>query len=142
MNSETNFRSGKIKKLCFQFFPISVFFYLTLTTYLPRNCYKFIKAQTLETKIDSIIKKSETLTQIKLRKKLLNDLKIHGISINWNKKNVTKIILNDEGKILGYKFYNIFYPNYFTKTQSNKILSKTKILKPTQKYFLVIIKYN
>jgi hypothetical protein len=142
MNSESNFITEKIKKICFQYFPISVFFYITLATYIPRNCYKFVKTESLGDNAKFEIKKFEKLTKIRLRKKLLIDLKAHATSQNWNKKNVTKIILNAEGKIIGYKLYHLFYPNYFTKTQNSKIVSKAKILKPSVRYLLVNFMYN
>lgn len=142
MNIENHFKIQKVKKLCFQLLPISIFFYITLIKYFPRNCYKFVKVENIEKEFTPVVKRCETLNKIKLRKKLLIDLKIHNTSNNWSKKNVTKILLNTEGKIVGYKFYNIFYPNYFTKTQNNKILSKTKILKSDGKHFLVIYTNN
>jgi hypothetical protein len=114
-----------------------LFFYITLINYFPRNCYKFVKPENVSTEFKPIINQCENLNKLTLRKKLITDLKIHNVSNNWNKKNVTKIILNREGKIVGYKFYRIFYPNYFTKTQNNKIVSKINILKSDGKYFLV-----
>lgn len=142
MNSETNVIIEKIKKLYFQLFPVSVFFYITLITYFPRNCYKFVKPETLETKIKPKLTKLEKISKNKLRKKLLSDLKIHSISSNWSRKNVTKLVVSREGKIMGYKFCSIFYPNYFTRNQSNKIISKSAILKVNTKMFLVIFKDN
>lgn len=142
MISKKNLIIEKIKKIYFRLFPISVFFYITLTTYFPRNCYKFVSRETLNNNINPIIEKFETTSKTKLRKKLLTDFKIHSTSINWNKKNVTKLILNHEGKIIGYKFCYIFYPNYFTKIQNSKIISKMNIVKSNGKIFLVIFKNN
>lgn len=140
MTSEKNSILEKIKKIYFQVLPVSVFFYITLTTYFPRNCYKFVKTETIENNIKPKITKLEKLSKIKLRKKLIIDLKFHDTSLNWSRKNVTKLLLNPEGKIIGYKFCKIFYPNYFTRSQSNKIISKSKVLKPNEKLFLVIFK--
>lgn len=142
MNTENKYALENIKKITLKLFPISIFFYVSLTTYFPRNCYKFVKTKTLDNKFHPEITRLENSSKIKLRKKLLTDLKIHSTSINWNKKNATKIIVNLEGKIIGYKFCNIFYPNYFTKIQNNKLLFKRKILKPSIKIFLVIFKNN
>jgi hypothetical protein len=103
MTSEKNSILEKIKKIYFQVLPVSVFFYITLTTYFPRNCYKFVKTETIENNIKPKITKLEKLSKIKLRKKLIIDLKFHDTSLNWSRKNVTKLLLNPEGKIIGYK---------------------------------------
>jgi hypothetical protein len=134
--------SEQLKKIFFKFFPISVFFYVTLIKYFPRSSYLFIKTDNSYTDIKSIPQKGELYSKTRIRKKLLLDLKLHKVSINWNKKNVTKLILNSEGKIIGYKPCTLFYPNYFTKIQSAKLLDKSKILKKNDRIFLIIMKYN
>jgi hypothetical protein len=45
--------------------------------------------------------------------------------VNWNKNMLTKLLVNREGKIIGYRLYNVFYPNYFTKTQIRNLLKNS-----------------
>ena len=142
MNIEKKCLNETTNKIFFIFFPFSIFFYLILTRSLPRNAYPALRTQILE-KISHIIhRKSETAKKIKLRKKLLQDLKMHSTSINFNKKSVTKLVVNSEGKILGYKFCSLFYPNYFTKTQNNNIIVDSELFEKKPKLFLIIFKYN
>lgn len=142
MNINKKLLVEKIKKIFFKFFPISVFFYVTLIKCFPRSSYIFIKTDILKPDIKPVTKKIEVNSKTKIRKKLLLDLKLHKTAINWNKKTVTKLIVNTQGKIIGYKPCNLFYPNYFTKLQSGKLVNKNKISKKTDRIFLIIIRYN
>ena len=142
MNTEKNYLNDVTNKIFFMFFPVSVFFYIILTHSFPRNSYRVLRTKILEKISHIIARKSETKKKIKLRKKLLKDLKIHSTSINFNKKSVTKVIVNSEGKILGYKFCNLFYPNYFTKTQNYNVIVDSELFEKKPKLFLIIFKYN
>lgn len=131
-----------IKQILFKIIPVCVFFYITFTKYFPRGTYNIIDSERLCSIPKSLDNKFESLAKKKVRRKIVQDLKIHTKYTNWNKKNVTKLILNKEGKILGYKFYTIFYPNYFTKLQTNRINTKNKFLKNESCLQSIIIKYN
>lgn len=142
MNINKRLMFETVKKLFFKFFPISVFFYITFTKYFPRSSYIFIKTELFSNETNPINEKIESISRSRLRKKILYDLKFHSTSINWNKKCVIKLILNTEGKIIGYKFCNVFYPNYFTKLQNIKLVNKHKFMKKNRRYFLIILKHN
>jgi len=95
--------------------------------------YESVKGQLASTqqKVSVLLKqgdaiKKETIENIKLRKKVVIDLKYHEIEKNYNKTTVLHIIINQEGRIVGYKPCNIFYPNYFTKNQLKKIINISK----------------
>ncbi len=142
MNSNQNLIVEQIKRIFFQFFPISVFFYVTLTTYFPRSSYRLIKTNFLYNDKKLIIKKIEPNSKTRIRKKLLSDLKLHKTTVNWNKKNIIKLILNTEGKIIGYKPYKLLYPNYFTKLQTGKLINKNKVIRKYNRISLIIVNYN
>ncbi len=103
-------------------FPLSFIFYFSLTNIIPRNTYSFLtQEETSEFNISNL-NSEETRTKIKVRKKIIQDFQYHRSSVNWNKNMLTKLLVNREGKIIGYKLYNVFYPNYFTKTQIRNLL--------------------
>ena len=125
MNAEINLTKEITKKIFFRILPIPV-----------------IKNPTINSGINLELNKSENVNKIALRKKIINDLKFHSSSIRGTKKNITKVILNKEGKIMGYKFYNLYYPNYFTTIQSNSAITETSPFKKSINLFLIIFKYN
>lgn len=142
MNSNNKLILDKIEKKLFKIIPICVFFYINFSTYSPRGSYDIIEKKILNNETQTRNQKIESVPKKKLRKKILQDIKLHSKYTSWNKKNVTKIMLNKEGKIIGYKFYNIFYPNYFTKPQTDKINTKIKFSKKSSCLQSIIIKYN
>ena len=111
-------------------FPLSFIFYFSLTNIIPRNTYSFLtQEETSEFNISNL-NSEETRTKIKVRKKIIQDFQYHRSSVNWNKNMLTKLLVNREGKIIGYKLYNVFYPNYFTKTQIRNLLKYSYRTKP------------
>jgi hypothetical protein len=131
-----------IKQMLFKVIPICVFFYITFTKYFPRGVYNIAESEMRDSISSSIDTKCESLSKHKVRKKILQDLKLHTKYTNWNRKNITKLILNKEGKIIGYKFYTVFYPNYFTKSQTDRLMTKNKFSKNKSCLQSIIIKYN
>jgi|SaaInlV_125m_DNA_1040241.scaffolds.fasta_scaffold01652_9 hypothetical protein len=103
-------------------FPLSFIFYFSLTNIIPRNTYSFLNQEETSEFNISNLNSEETRTKIKVRKKIIQDFQYHRSSVNWNKNMLTKLLVNREGKIIGYKLYNVFYPNYFTKTQIRNLL--------------------
>lgn len=106
-------------------------FYFSLNTTIERNLYP-ISIKTLPSAEFTPKNKnvgSETENGYKIRRKILIDLKYHLVKKNANKENVIHVILNQEGKILGYKSCSIFYPNYFTKIQPQSVLKTNKTFK-------------
>jgi hypothetical protein len=121
--------SKRIQNVAFFLLPISLIFYFSLTTIIPRNTYIFLN-QTKKSEFNiSSLNKKESTEKIKVRKKLLQDFRYHKSSITWDEKMLTKLLVNQEGKIIGYKLYNIFYPNYFTKTQLKNLLRSSYKIK-------------
>lgn len=117
--------SNRLKTLTFSLFPMSLIFYFSLTNIIPRNTYFFLNPkETTAFKLDSL-DTIETGEKIKVRKKIVQDFQYHKSSVNWNKNMLTKILVNREGKIIGYKLYNVFYPNYFTKTQIRNLIKSS-----------------
>lgn len=133
---------ANIEHILFKVVPVYLFFYITFTKYFPRGSYNITESKVLNTIPEAINKQFENLPKYKARKKILQDIKLHTNCNNWSRKSVTKIILNKEGKIVGYKFHTIFYPNYFTKSQTDKINTKNKFSKYTSCLQSIIIKYN
>lgn len=142
MNSETEPPSEITKKTLLTSFPICVFFYLILSTCFPRGEYPLIKTEIVANKISLIKSKFENSGNLQLRKKLVNDLKMHRSHKNFKKQYITKISVNKDGKIIGYKFCTLFYPNYFTKIQNKNLLMDTKLVKKCRGFFLIVINYN
>ena len=103
-------------------FPISFVFYFSLTNIIPRNTYSFLNQKETKEFNISNLNSEEPSRKIKIRKKIIQDFQYHKSSMNWNKNMLTKLLVNSEGKIIGYKLYNVFYPNYFTKTQLRNLL--------------------
>ena len=117
----------RLKSKLINCFHISLFLYLSLTNIISRCNYSF-----LDEKISIFLKQTkeyplETKEKKTFRNKVLQDLKFHKILKNWNTKTITKIILNNEGKIVGYKVYKNFYPNYFTKIQIRHLIRGSSI---------------
>lgn len=106
-------------------------FYFTINITVERNKYP-IKIEnpypTRSNKKNSYVK-LEVNEKNNIRKKTILDLKYHAIKKNANKENIVEIILNQEGKIVGYKPCVVFYPNYFTKTQPKSIIETSKKFK-------------
>jgi len=114
-----------LQTLAFSLFPMGLIFYFSLTNIIPRNTCFFLD----KTKQEALSLKSQVATEsaekIKVRKKIIQDFQYHKSAINWNKTMLTKILVNQEGKIIGYKLYNVFYPNYFTKTQIKSLIKSS-----------------
>jgi hypothetical protein len=117
-----------LKKNTVAFFPASILLYYSFTNIIPRNNYTFIKEEHTEIMNTMELPEREVQHKMKLRKKVMQDLIYHKIRLNWNAQTVTKVAVNDEGKIVGYKMCKAFYPNYFTKTQiANMLKNTTKV---------------
>jgi hypothetical protein len=142
MTSGTERLNEITKNTVFTFFPIYVFFYLILSKCFPRGEYPLIKTDILNNKISLIKSKLESSNTIKLRKKVISDLKMHKSHKNFKKQYITKISVNKDGKIIGYKFCTLFYPNYFTKIQNKNLIMDTKLVKKYRGLFLIVINYN
>nr|ASV47550.1 hypothetical protein CMESOPL_039 [Chroomonas mesostigmatica CCMP1168] len=120
-------------------------FYFTISTTIERNKYAIDtgkhQIQTVPQKSSAF--KSEPSNKRNIRKKNLLDLKYHLVKKNSNKENVLQLILNHEGKIIGYKPCSIFHPNYFTKSQPKSIIKTSEIWsKNTTNLCLIKIKFN
>jgi hypothetical protein len=76
-----------------------------------------------------------------LRKKTWLDLKYHKRKKNPNPETILQLIINKEGKIVGYKQCNIFYPNYFTRNQDKSVIKTSQKFK-LQKTKLCIIRFK
>ena len=121
--------------------PIASIIYISLTSIIPRNASSFLKRPILEQqKVTQLLELEKPINK-KLRYKLYQDIKYHKLRQNWYKKTITKIAINKEGKIIGYKINNIFYPNYFTKTQIKNIIAKSETF-PFKKTNLYIVRIN
>ena len=130
-----------IRNLLFKTLPIASIFYLALTNIIPRNTNNFLPDPIIEhTKSPSLLRKEQN-KQTKYRHKISQDLNYHQIQKNWYRKTISKITLNKEGKIIGYKLNHIFYPNYFTKTQLKNIIPKSDKF-PFSKTNLHIVKIH
>lgn len=112
----------------FKIAPLLAFIYLSLIQTIERNKYPLqIESKSPQTYIEKeTYLKKETSENSKLRKKVVLDLKYHEIEKNYNKTNVLHITINQEGRIVGYKPCNIFYPNYFTKNQLKQLINMSK----------------
>jgi hypothetical protein len=106
-----------LKKTASAFFPLSILLYISLTHIIPRNNYNFLKEEPTEIVNPPKLTTKETQHKLKLREKLMQDLIYHKVVSGCNVPVVAKITINDQGKIVGYKLYKVFYPNYFTETQ-------------------------
>lgn len=131
----------RFKETLFSFLQISIFVYFSLTNIIPRYRYNFLPEKNSNTLNSVNIASLETNEKCSLRSKLFQDLKYHKILNNWNTKTVTKVTLNNEGKIIGYKIYNRFYPSYFTKTQIKNIIRKSFLTRTEQSSLLTIKLY-
>jgi hypothetical protein len=114
-----------LKKKIIDFSPLSIILYLSLTHVIARSNYTFIKEEPTEVLNTKELPPLEIQYKMRLRKKVLQDLTHHKLKSNWNAHTITKVTINNEGKIVGYKIYTTFYPNYFTKTQITNVLKKT-----------------
>lgn len=115
--------------------------YLALSTIISRNNYIFLKEMNTEIMETRPLTMTEPGDKLKIRKKILQDITYHGLDKNWNKKLITKLSINQEGKIIGYKVYQSFYPNYFTKLQI-KTMFKTQIISIKKNLHLDIIRLS
>ena len=111
-------------------FPISFVFYFSLTNIIPRNTYSFLNQKETKEFNISNLNSEEPSRKIKVRKKIIQDFQYHESSMNWNKNMLAKLLVNSEGKIIGYKLYNVFYPNNFTKTQLRNLLKYSYKVNP------------
>jgi hypothetical protein len=119
-------------------FPVAFIFYVSLANIIPRNTYSFLtQKETSEFSISNL-NSEETRTKIKVRKKIIQDFQYHRSSVNWNKNMLTKLLVNREGKIIGYRLYSVFYPNYFTKTQIRNLLKYSSRTNPVDAHIEVI----
>jgi len=102
--------------------------YFTLHNTIERNNYPINLANFNSTtaKQENTNVLSESKNKHKIRKKTLIDLKYHLVKKTMNKENIIQLILNQEGKIIGYKYCAVFYPNYFTKIQPQSVLKTNK----------------
>lgn len=117
--------STALQTLAFSLFPMGLIFYFSLTNIIPRNTCFFLDKTKQEDLNLRILVTTETGEKVKIRKKIIQDFQYHKSTINWNKTILTKILVNQEGKIIGYKLYNVFYPNYFTKTQIKSLIKSS-----------------
>nr|BDA99083.1 hypothetical protein [Hemiselmis andersenii] len=138
-NSIKTLTNNRFLNIIYKVLPIASILYFSLTSIIPRNTYPFLKKPTIEKKIFSNLLIVEKPNNKKIRYKLNQDIKYHQLNKNWYKKTITKISLNEEGKIIGYKMNSIFYPNYFTKTQLKNIIPKSEIF-PFKKTNIQIVK--
>lgn len=125
----------------FNLFPIVGFFYFSLSAIVTRDSYFFFDAKEkvkLTTEVEPI-RKLECLNNQRIRKKCIADFSHHRVSTSSSYKSMAQIILNSEGKIIGYKYYKIFYPTYFTTSQLSNLLKKASFL-PLKKTNLHIVK--
>ena len=113
-----------LKEKTIAFFPVSILLYLSFTHIMPRNNYNFIAEEQTEVLNPAKLPALEIQYKMKLRKKVMQDLTHHEIMSTWNEHTVTKVTVNNEGKIVGYKICKAFYPNYFTKTQIANMFRK------------------
>lgn len=105
--------------------------YFTINSTVERNKYPITIehfSSTIPNKKNSHFK-LEVKEKSNIRKKTIIDLKYHVMKKNSNKENIIEIILNKEGKILGYKPCAIFYPNYFTTTQPKSLIETSQKFK-------------
>nr|BDA97821.1 hypothetical protein [Chroomonas collegionis] len=120
------------------FILLSVLF-LALDTGIQRNMYlAVIPKSNLENELprESSLE-IETTSQKNYRNKLMMDIKYHDLKKNTNQNPTTQILINQEGKIVGYKFCNIFYPNYFTRQQPRSIIKAGKKFKIKKLHFCI-----
>lgn len=106
--------------------------YCTLTTTIERNKYALnLKNQHVQefTTKKNTSRKTENTKKSIFRKKIWLDLKYHKRKQKFNDENVIQLLINKEGKILGYKSCKIFYPNYFTRNQPKSIIKTSKRFK-------------
>lgn len=117
--------------------------YCSLNTTIERNKYPLsLRSNYLEeVRNKNRYKKLENNKKNILRKKTWLDLKYHKRKKNSDRETLLQLIINKEGKILGYKPCNIFYPNYFTRNQQESLIKTGKKFK-LQKTKLCIIRFK
>ena len=105
-------------------------FYFTINTTVERTNYPIKKEETYPStyKKENSYFRVEITRKQSIRNKTLVDLNYHLVKKYSTEENIVHIILNQDGKILGYKPCAIFYPNYFTKTQPRSIIKTSKQL--------------
>ena len=108
--------------------------YFTVNNTVERNTYPInIKSSSVQiSNEENKDFKLEEKKKEKIRKKIIVDLNYHLVKNNPHKENAIHILLNQEGKILGYKPCAIFYPNYFTKNQPKEIVRPEKNFSKTK----------
>lgn len=134
-----NNSKSKLSISLYKILPLASILYLSFISIIPRNTNLFIEKVIIEKEKNKTSLSMENYKQKKLRHKLSQDFKYHEINKNWYKKSLSKVALNKEGKIIGYKIINIFYPNYFTKSQIRNIIKKSRTF-PYKKTNLKIVK--
>jgi glycopeptide antibiotics resistance protein len=116
------------KKKSVAFLTIPLIIYISFTQIIPRYSCTFLSEQNNDVLKPTKFVSIEPRINIALRTKFMQDIMYHKVLTDWNTNNVTKIILNTDGKVMGYKIYKAFYPNYFTTTQLSSILKHSDIL--------------
>jgi len=129
----------KILHIAYKTTSIVFLTYIALSSTIPRNTYSFLKELTITKEIPPSATSLERLKYKRIRYKLNQDIRYHELHKNWYKKTIAKIVLNEEGKIIGYKMSTLFYPNYFTKTQLRNVIPKSETL-PFKKTNINVIK--
>lgn len=117
--------------------------YSTLSSTIERNKYPFNVKQSHIKNISNLdnLKKIETTKKTIFRKKIWFDIKFHNERKISTEKSTVEILVNNEGKIIGYKPCKIFYPNYFTKNQQKELIKIGKKFK-LKKINPCLIKYK
>jgi hypothetical protein len=132
-----------LKEKSCPFFPFSIMLYISFTHIIPRTNYAFLKEKHPQMLNPTTFTTLETRYKLKIRKKIIQDFTKHKIRENRNAHSITKVIINNEGKIIGYKIYKAFYPNYFTKTQIKNMLKKvTKFINQNSNLHIIKITFS
>jgi hypothetical protein len=127
-----------LKEKAIALFPFAIVLYISFTQIIPRTNYAFLREKDPE-KILRMTESRSALTpqlcclkkellesqyKVTVREKLIQDFTYHKISADWNEHARTKIIVNNNGKFIGYKIDGAFYPNYFTNPEITKMFIK------------------
>lgn len=118
------------------FFILSVL-YIGLVTPIVRYTYYFLtKNSVIQLDSNNFILNNNG--HIKLQEKLILDLPYHKLNFHLFPKTVIKLSLNDEGKITGYRYYSVFYPNYFTHNQAKRVINKDYLINKKKITFHIV----
>jgi hypothetical protein len=132
-----------LKEKSYPFFPFSIMLYISFTQIIPRTNYAFLKEEHPTMLNQTTFTPLENHYKLKIRKKIIQDLTKHKTRENWNAHPITKVIVNKEGKLVGYKTYKSFYPNYFTKKQIRSMFKKvTKFTNQTSNLHIIKITFS